>query len=73
MGFGKIKKINGKVKKFDLKAKGGSGRNLFDVSKNIPKIPTGGIGNVINRNTTFGSIGMKEGNRLERIAKRGKA
>lgn len=58
----------------DIMAVGGknpSQKDLFNVGKNAPKIPTDGLDMATSKKRTLRKLGMKEGNNLERIAKRG--
>lgn len=73
MVFGKKSKKLMNVDKgiMSLGGKNTSSKDLFNVGKNIPEIPTGMLGKATSKKRTLRKLGNKEGNRLERIAKRG--
>lgn len=74
MGLGLDRKGRGKgIGLGDLEIGKGSNssKDLFNVGKNLPKIPTEGLETATSKKTTFRKLGRKEGNRLERISKRG--
>lgn len=76
MGFGLkkgkgIKSVDKNLGMFEL-GKGNMGsKDLFNVGKNAPEIPISGLGTATSKKRTLRKLGRKEGNRLERISKRG--